>query len=163
MSTERELLEEVRSALAQALSQWSMYANQKRYGADDVDLGDADTLEDHAYSRAILALKRLRAAADGLPEPSPANKTAFAEAPCSAPLVWSERKPDRAGWWWFGDHLAESRDEIVYVIYSDLFCEFRIWNAPDEVDYSELWDGLWAGPIPSPLDPLGRSEGAERA
>lgn len=83
MSTERELLEEARWALAQSLRQWAMYANEKRHEPDDVDLGNADTHEDHFYSRAMSVLKRLGAAADKIEDALLTNRTAFVAAPCS--------------------------------------------------------------------------------
>lgn len=68
--------------------------------------------------------------------------------------VWSSKKPDRAGWWWFHDGISEFAPIIVLIVHMEVYDDLRIWKDDQPwQDSCEPWDGVWAGPIEPPIDP----------
>lgn len=116
-NTQDELLAAVRWALGQAVRQWAMYANDKRYeptGDNSADLGMADTLEDETYNRVLEVAERLGAAAGDMqtkndtskPEDSPKQE---ASEGCSG-ATCSACRADAENW---GNALHEAAWEYI--------------------------------------------------
>lgn len=98
------------------------------------------------------ALRRRAAAAESEARESQTGPRSTA-APGSAPLVWSGRKPDRAGWWWYRDGVSDDQTpKPVEIYYDENFNDLRILGRGNWFDNVEPWDGVWAGPIPYPVD-----------
>lgn len=74
----------VREALATALRQWRMHANDSRDDDEYHPLGEGDDMEDRIFQHAQTALRRLGEAADSVADARLAHGTAFE---CSALVV----------------------------------------------------------------------------
>ena len=80
-------------------------------------------------------------------------------------MHWTNKKPDRPGWWWYSDHAEYGEKELVEIAYpvnhrDSCYDELKLYARCTTGGYSNIstWRGMWSSePVPEPA-PLGSEE-----